>query len=124
MYDFDRRIDEYTEELFVDLGVTSLPEEKKAEIFARVQEHLRKVILEVSAQVLSHKELAKIKQGLEQENYHEVGKILKRRGQFKSELEDKIDSEFNQLKLKIIEEQKDVGNTRGNSPAGEVRGTL
>ena len=103
--------------MFVDLGLTSLPEEQKAEIFARVQDHIRKVIMEVFAKVLSQKESARMKQALEQENYHGVGRILKKYGQFKNELEDKIDKEFDQLKQTITEEQKHAG-TPGNSYGG------
>ena len=118
MYDFDKKIDGNTEELFLDLGLSTLPEEKKAEIFARVQEHIHKVILAVFVKVLSPKELARIKQALEQENYHGVGRILRKYGQFKAEFEDKIDNEFNQLKQTITEEQKDAeasGNSNGRT---------
>ncbi|MDP3993560.1 MAG: hypothetical protein U1C57_02605 [Candidatus Doudnabacteria bacterium] len=113
MYDFEKKIDGYTEEVFLDLGLSSLPEEKKAEIFARVQDHIHKVILDVFEKVLSLKESAKIKQALEQENYHGVSKILKKHGQFKNQLEDKIDKEFNQLKQTITEEQKHAGTQGG-----------
>jgi len=118
MYDFEKKIDASTEELFLDLGLSGLPEEKKAEIFARVQDHIHKVILEVFGKALKSRELARIKQALEQENYHGVSRILKKHGQLKNDLEDKIDKEFDQLKQTITEEQKHAvapGDTVGTA---------
>lgn len=111
MYDLDKRIDEYSEELFADLGLVTLPEEKKAEIYARVQEHLHRLILEILTRLLNQREIAKTEEALEQENYHALGKILKRHPKFKNELEQKINQELANLKLTITKEQKNVRAT-------------
>ena len=40
----NEKIDQYSEEMFVDLGLSDLPEDRKAEIYARVQDHLHQAM--------------------------------------------------------------------------------
>lgn len=100
------KIDQYSDELFADLGLATLSEEEKADIFARLEEHLHKVILEMIASVATAHELAKIEQALDGENYREVGRLLEQFKELKNKLEQKIEQEFQILKLTIAEEQK------------------
>lgn len=106
MYDLEKKIDDYTDTLFIDLGLTNLPEENKADIFARVQDHLHKALLETLAPVIRAQELARISDALEQENYQLLSKILEHYPQYKDKIENKIESEMQSLKLIITEEQK------------------
>ncbi len=108
-YDLDKKLDEYSEELFVDLGLTALPEEEKADIYARLEERLHHVILNTLTPTLSSAEFAKINLALEQEDYRGLSKILKKHPQFKVLLEEKIQKEFDQLKLTVAQEQKHAG---------------
>ncbi len=108
----DKKIDEYSEQLFADLGLTNLPEEGKADIYARVQEHLHKSIQETLKSVLrSPHELVRIGAALEQENYKELSRILKKYPQYKTKLEEEVEKEFQNLKAIITEEQKYAGTT-------------
>ena len=114
MYHLGEIIDEYTEELFVDLGLTTLPEEKKADLFARIEEHLHKVILDTLAPILGKKYLREIEDALEQENYQALGKIMKRFPLYQDLLEDKIEEEFKKLKKTIIREHLHARETESN----------
>lgn len=114
-YDLDKKLDEYSEELFVDLGLTGLPEEQKADIYARLEERLHHVILNTLTPALSGAEVSKLKLALEQEDYRGLSKILKKHPQFKTELEEKIQKEFDQLKLTLAEEQKHAGEKPGGT---------
>lgn len=118
MYNLDQKIEEYTEELFVDLGLTQIPEDEKAEVFARMREQFHKVILATLSGAVSPHDLSAIEHAMEQENYDELSKIIKRYPQFKNELEEKIQKEFDQIKFAIIEEQKHDRNEAGATPGG------
>ena len=115
-YDLEKKIDEYSSELFADLGLASLPEDDKADLFARLEDHLHRVILAVLGPVLNQDEFLKIKQGIDHEDYHALDEVLSANPQYKNELEAKIDVEFNKLKLTITEEQKNAGT--GTEPFG------
>lgn len=108
MYNLDKKIEDYSEELFADLGPVALPEEKKADLYARVQEHLHRVIVEVLTGRLAEGEMARAHSALEHEDYRALSRILKRYPQYKDQLEEKIAAEFKNLKLTIAEEQKNV----------------
>jgi hypothetical protein len=106
MLDIGKKINDYSEELFADLGMSILPEEKKADIYARVQEHIHEVILDCLSEALDTAELYRIKQAMDVENYVLLKKALDRHPDIKDSLEEKIDAEFNKLKLTVAEEQK------------------
>lgn len=103
-----RKIDEFSDELFVDLGLVSLPEEKKAEIYARLQDHLHSVILGSLAKVLSQIQLSEIQAAVDQEDYRRLNKLLKKYPQHLAGLEAKVQQEFDKLKLTIAKEQKNA----------------
>ena len=107
-YDLEQKIEDYSEELFVDLGLATLTEETKADLFARVQNHLHQVIVEFLRPRLAAGEIAKINQALNEEDYHSLDMVLKEYPQYKDALETKIDEEFLKLKLTISEEQKNA----------------
>ena len=46
-YDLEQKIEDYSGELFADLGLATLTEDDKADLYARVQEHLHQVIVEI-----------------------------------------------------------------------------
>lgn len=108
MKNLNKKIDEYSEELFADLGLVSLAEEKKADLYARIQEHLHRVILETLKKVLNEGEISRIHNALEQEDYRTLNKLLKKYPQYKDILEERIETEFLNLKLIIAEEQKNA----------------
>ncbi|OGE79215.1 MAG: hypothetical protein A2751_04450 [Candidatus Doudnabacteria bacterium RIFCSPHIGHO2_01_FULL_46_14] len=108
-YDLEQKIEDYSEELFSDLGLASLSEDDKADLFARVQEHLHQVIVEVLRPLLPAPEITKMKQSLNQEDYHALDLVLAAYPQHKEAMEAKIDEEFEKLKLTIAEEQKNAG---------------
>lgn len=112
-YDLEKKIDEYSAELFADLGLVTLSEDSKADLYARLEDHLHQVILDVLRPLLESAAIAKIKQALDQEDYHALDEVLKGYPQYKSQLETKIDEEFKKLKLTIAEEQthEGTGNT-------------
>ncbi len=107
-YDLNKEIDEYSEELFSDLGPMALPEETKADLYARLEEHLHKALLTVLTPVLHGQEIRRIHEALEQEDYKMLNKILKKYPQYKNQLEGKIEQEFKNLKAVIAEEQKNA----------------
>ena len=111
----DKKIDEYSDELFLDLGLVSLPEEQKADIYARLQDHLHRVILQTLSKVLSAAEIERIKTTLEQEDYKSLSKIFKKYPQFLKELGSKVQEEFDRLKVIIREEQKHAREPSGAS---------
>lgn len=120
MYHLDKKIDEYSEELFVDLGLVTLPEERKADIYARLQENLHRVIIKTLGPSLGEAELSKIHEALEQEDYRGLGKILKRYPQYQNALEEKIEQEYQNLKLTIGEELKNAQNSSRETAGGEA----
>lgn len=111
----DKKIEEYSEELFVDLGLSALPEEKKADIYARLQERFHKTILNTVTGKVKDGDLKKIQTALDQEDYEALAGILKKYAQFQSALDERIEQEYNSLKLIIAEEQK---NAETAEPAG------
>lgn len=115
------KIDQYSDELFADLGLVTLSEEEKADIFARLEEHLHKVILEMVAPVATRKELSKIERALDGENYQQVGRLLEQFSQLKNKLEQKIEQEFQILKLTIAEEQKHAKSGLGTGTVEDSR---
>ena len=110
-YNLEKQVDEYSEELFLDLGLAAVPEEEKAEIYARLQEHLHKVILDTLRPALKRQDTAGLERALEEENYHRLDKILKRHPGNKELLEKNLDRAFQNLKLIMTEEQKNAGKT-------------
>ena len=109
-YDLEEKIENYSEDLFNDLGLASLDEEGKADLYARVQDNLHRAIAEALKDLLPQSELSKIKQALDQEDYHALDLVLKEYPQYKDTLETKIDEEFKKLKLTIAEEQRNEGS--------------
>lgn len=105
-YNLEKKIEEYCEELFVDLGLLDMSEEKKAEIYARVEDHLQKIILETLTPALAQEVLAKINLAFEQENYKMLEDALKKHSKIREALEEKIETELRILKTTIAEEQQ------------------
>jgi|SRR3989338_7381526 len=120
MKNFDKKIEEYSEELFVDLGLSALSEEKKADIYARLQEHFHKTILNTVAGKVKSGDLEKIQKALDQEDYEALADILRKYAQFQNALDEKIEQEYNGLKLIIAEEQKnaETAESAGNQARG------
>lgn len=110
MYDLAKKMDEYSDELFLDLGLITSPEEQKADIYARLQDHLHSVVLASFKKVLNRKEMTKLRTALEQEDYRRLNEILKLHPKQQAELEQKIQSEYDRLKLIISKEQKKLGS--------------
>ena len=110
-YDLEQKIEDYSEELFSDLGLATLTEDDKADLYARVQDHLHRVIVEILRPLLPGKEVAKIKQSVDEEDYHALDQTLSAFPQYKDTMEAKIDEEFEKLKLTISEEQRHGGAT-------------
>lgn len=106
--ELDKKIDEFGDELFVDLGLTALPEERRAEIYARLEDHLHQVIIAHLSKILDKRTLRAIENALEQEDYRQLKRILKKYPQHASALEDKVNLEFDRLKLTIAKEQKNA----------------
>lgn len=106
--ELDKKIEEYGDELFTDLGLTNLPEEQKAEIYARLEDHLHEVIISHLSKILEKRTLRTIQNVLDQEDYRYLSKILKKYPQHAAALEEKVKQEFDNLKLIIGEEQKNV----------------
>lgn len=106
MYNLDKKIDEYSEELFTDLGLTALPEEAKADIYARVQDHLHRVIIDTLSPLVRPADAGRIKIALGHEDYRALDIVVRRYPQFKDEVQTKIDQKFVNLKQIIAEEQQ------------------
>lgn len=121
-YDLGKKIDEYSDELYFDLGLTGLPEEEKADIYARVQEHMHAVILMALRQMIGPAETEKIHEDFEREDYRSLRRALKKFPKFVQELDNKIKDELGQLKLTIAEEQKHGAGEIG-TPAAPAGGT-
>lgn len=111
MYDLGKKIDEFSDELYIDLGLADLPEERKADLFARIQEHLHQALLATLRGVLGEKELGEVRTTLDQEDYGRLASILNRYPAHKSEIEKKLETEMQNLKVIISEEQKNERET-------------
>lgn len=118
MQDLNKQIEEYTDELFAELGPVTLPEERKADLFARIEEHLHAAILRELAPTLSKAEHQRLKTGLEQGDYAVLKRILKTSPEFKKILDDRLDIEFRSLKLIISEEQKNADKREHDQAGG------
>lgn len=101
-----QKIEEFTEELFVDLGLTMLPEEKKADIFARVEEHFRRAIIGSLRALSPGTDLSRLERALAEERTELLDRALRKYPQHRQAVENKIEEELQKLKLIIAEEQK------------------
>ena len=108
MYDLEQKIEDYSRELFVDLGVSNLSEDQKADLYARVQEHFHKVMVEAFSRILNPKELDRLIESLDQEDYEFLKNILQRHPEITPNVEDKIEQEFGRLKMAITKEQENL----------------
>ena len=106
MYQLDKKIDEYSESLFTDLGLSNLKEEEKADIYARVQEHIHSIMFQTLTPVISAKDITSIREHIAQENYRKLEEVLHRYPKAHEQLEKKIQDEYNNLKTIISEELK------------------
>ena len=97
MNDLEEKIEEYADGLFEDLGFTDLPEERKAEIFARVEEHLHNVIVDELSRDLDAVKMEVLKKALSQQDYKVASGVLDM-AEKKVVLENRIERELNQLK--------------------------
>ena len=109
-YDLEKTIEDFSEEIFADLGLASLTEDDKADVYARVQARLHHVILRELAQVAPSDSMGKIRGAMEQEDYHALDALLEQYPQYQETLQAKIDEELAKLKFTISEEQKHAGN--------------
>ena len=105
MNDLEEKIEEYADGLFEDLGFTDLPEERKAEIFARVEEHLHNVIVDELSRDLDAVKMEVLKKALSQQDYKVASGVLDM-AEKKVVLENRIERELNQLKAVIKREQR------------------
>lgn len=127
MHDLDKKIEDYSEELFVDLGLVSLTEEEKADIYARLQDHLHAAIIATADNGgIRSSDLERIKESLDQEDYEALGDILKKYPAIKEPLDDKIEQEFMSFKTIIGKEHENVRRNQdpGKTAAGDTGGTL
>ena len=108
MTDLTEKIEKYTDGLFEDLGPTELSEERKADIFARVEERLQKVIISEAQRELPLKQRDILNKALEQQDYVVVSGMLNLSEERKARLENKIEHELNQLRSVIRKEQRYV----------------
>ena len=113
--DLEKKIDDYSAELFADLGLAALPEDSKADLYARFEDRLHRVIMLFLKPILDPTAMSQIKQAVENEDYHALNQVLGKFPQYKSDLEAKIDEEFKKLKLTITEEKKDAGHGTATS---------
>ena len=111
MYDLEQKIEDYSGELFVDLGVSSLSEEQKADLYARVQEHFHKVMIDLFSPVLNSAQLHQLVESLDQEDYEFLKNVLQKHPEISANLEDRIEREFSRLKLTITQEQANLKKT-------------
>ena len=118
MYKLDKKIDEYSESLFTDLGLATLSEDEKADIYARVQDHLHSLMFQTLSPVIPVKDMNALRQRVIEEDYRKLENVLARYPDVKEELEEKIEEEYNNLKSIISEEHEHgrivtpgVGNT-------------
>lgn len=112
MKDLDQKISGYSEELFLDLGLTRASEDEKADMYARIQDHMHEFIMKNLVHVFSTDDIEQINMSLEQEDYETLAHILDTKPVFKQSLEVRLDEEFASLKNIITEEQKN--NQTGN----------
>jgi len=110
-YDLEKKIEDFSEEIFTDLGLATLSEDDKADVYARVQDSLHKVILAELRPLLPKEALSEIRLAIEQEDYYALDSILDQYPQFKETLDDKIDEDLENLKSTISEEQSHAGNS-------------
>ena len=108
-YDLEKKIEDFSEDIFSSLGLASLPEDAKADIYARAQERLHRVILAELAPLVPSASMSSIRQAIEQEDYHALDSLLQQYPQYRETLETKIDDDLAGLKLTITEEQKNAG---------------
>jgi hypothetical protein len=108
MGELKEQLDKYTEELFDDLELEDLPEERQADLFARVEEHLRDVIIAETQGELTHAEQEDLRGAFDRQNYKAVEKILERYPSKRAVLERKIEMELKKLRNTIVEEQQNV----------------
>lgn len=117
MFSLSKKIEEFTDELFADLGLTAEAEEKKADLFARIEDQFHRAILDTLRPRMSRGELAAVELALTQESYNDLENLLKKYPQFFEVLENKIQTKLDQLKLTIAQEQKDA-NAKSGKPEG------
>ena len=106
MYQLDKKVDEYSESLFTDLGLSNLQEEEKADIYARVQEHIHSIMFETLTPIISAKAIASIREDIAEENYRNLEEVLHRYPKAREHLEKRIQTGYNNLKNIISEELK------------------
>ncbi|MBI4050033.1 MAG: hypothetical protein HY398_01130 [Candidatus Doudnabacteria bacterium] len=110
MQNIGQKIEELSETLHADLGLAHLSDEEKADLFARLQEHLHEIMFNAVRGALSHKENQRLRAALEQENYDVVGRILKHHRELEKKIEEEMERGASELKLTITEEQKNAGS--------------
>ena len=114
-----QKVEEFTEELFVDLGLAALPEEKKADIFARVEEHFRQAIIGSLRELTPRADVSRLERALSEERTEALDRLLSKYPQHRQAVENKIEEELQKLKLIIAEEQNDGQGDPPRDPGPE-----
>ena len=100
------KIEDYVDELFSDLGLVDLPEEQKAQVFARVEERLHQVVMEKVKADLPTGQFEVLKKALEQQDYKVAAGILDLSPEKKTVLEKSVEHELNNLRGVIAKERR------------------
>lgn len=104
------KIDNYTDELYADLGLVEMTDEQKAHVFARVEEHLYQAISSGLSYVES-KDKKELQVALEQQNYSAAMEVVARYPASAHLVEKAVDRELKKIKFLIIEEQNNARET-------------
>jgi len=102
------KIENYIDELYFDLRVAGMPDDRQADLFARVQENFFRVFLEVIKKSANSSDLKRVRRALEQEDFPVIDKILSEHPSALTRLEKRVDSELEKLKMTIIREQENA----------------
>ena len=116
MRELNKRIEEFSEELYVDLSPVSLPEEVKADIYARIEERLHQVIMDMVSPKLGPQGSGAIKDALDHEDYPGLADLLARHDKLTKEVQDRIEEELKNLKATISQEQQHAGQAEPGTP--------
>ena len=108
MSDLEKKIDELSDSLFLELNLKPTTEESKAEIFAHIQDALHKVIFDTYEAVLKSEEKQLVKRCLEGENYNALEDVFRKYPKLEEELEQKLPLVLGQLKEIFVKEQENA----------------
>ena len=116
MREFNKRIEEFSEELYADLSPVPLPEEVKADIYARIEERLHQVIMDIVSPKLGSVGSSAIKDALDHEDYPRLSDMLSRHDKLTQEVQHRIEEELKNSKVTISQEQQHAGQAEPGTP--------